>query len=191
MAGADADGVLHLRRIEPERLAGCDGRGNRHQRGVMPAALADARPGDVAQPLREVPAHDQRRQQLAAVQAPELGEDERAGRQVGRVRGVLLPIDVVVIQRPGHQRVEQAGGDGVHLFAAADDGARAGLVEGAVVRAEQLHVVNLRPAERTAEGVEQKPLGGVDGFRREVVVGDVAGPLADRCRDGGHWQLLE
>jgi hypothetical protein len=121
---------------------------------VVPAALADAGEGRLAQPhLELVSEHDAEDQVPARLSGP-LPARHGGGDDVRRVRRVLLPVDVVVVHDADHQCVEQRGGDRIQPLARADDGggARAGVLlehlEG------DLHVVLLEAAERAAQGVQ-------------------------------------
>ena len=161
-AGADADGVLNLLWSEPQHAAGNDGRDECRQRGVMPAALANARESRLAQAHLELVAEHQADDQLAAIAPRALAGGDRSRKDVGGMRRILLPVNVVVIHAADHQRVGQRRRDRIHLLAAADHGrlARSGDLVQHLER--DCYIVLLISAECTADAVQQKALGLID-----------------------------
>ncbi len=115
--GRDADGVLHLLGGQTEHPAGGDGRGGGGQGGVVPADLADAREAHLAQPLLELVGQSDPDQKIAARPAGALGGGHGGRDDVRRVRRILLPVDVVVVHHPDHERVEQRCRHGIPAFA--------------------------------------------------------------------------
>ena len=108
--------------VEVQHACSNDGRDERGQRGMMPAALANARECRFAEPHLEFVAEHQADDQFAAVAAGALAAGHRRRKDVRRMRRVLLPVNVVVVHAADHQRVGQRRRDRIHLLARADDG---------------------------------------------------------------------
>jgi len=127
-AGRDADGVLNLFPAEVESAAGDDGRDEGCQGGVVPAALADAGEGCLAEAHLEFMSQHQAHDQLSTVAAGALRAGYGGGEDIGRMGRILFPINVVVIHHPDHKGVGERGRDRVHLPALPDHdgGARPG-----------------------------------------------------------------
>ena len=157
---------------------------------MMPAALANAGEGRFAQPHLELVAEHQADDQLAAIAAGALAGGHRRGENVGRMRGVLLPVDVVVIHAADHQRVGQRRRNRIHLLAAADHGGFAG--PGNLVQHLERDgdVMLLVAAERAANAVEQEALGLIHRVLGELLELQAGGPLRHGCGDGRLGSLL-
>ena len=106
-AAADPGRGHHLIDVQVIDPAGDKGAHELGEGGVMPADLAHA--GEASQ----APAHLQfvgdqdADQRVLASLAHGLGRRDGAKDDVGRVAGVLLPIDVVIVQRAHQQAVHQ------------------------------------------------------------------------------------
>ena len=73
----------------------------------MPADLADAGERDLAQTLLELVGEGDADEEIAPGTAGLFRRRHRRRDEVRGMRGILLPIDVVVIHDPNHQGVEQ------------------------------------------------------------------------------------
>ncbi len=187
--GGDADGVLDLIGVQPEHAAGRDRRGDRGQGGVVPADLANAREGDLAQALLELVGQRGTEDQIAARASGPFGGCHGRRDDVGGVGRVLLPVDVVVVHDPDHEGVEQRRRDRVPALAGdqhrgvpgAGDFGQHGACDG--------HVVLLCTAQRTPDRVHQVTFGfGHHGVGKVVVPG-AGGPLGHDSRHVGHFEV--
>ena len=175
-AGGNADGVLNLLPRQVQRAAGDDGRNKRSQRSVMPSPLANAGKRRFAKAHLELMAQDQTDNQFLAAAAGPLAARQRRGENIGRMRGVLLPINVVVIHAADHQRVGQRRRDRIDPLARADHRGSTTSCYLAENFQSDLHVVLLIAAERAADGIEQETLRLVDRVLREISYCRLSGP---------------
>src|SRR5579871_6274110 len=98
----------------------------------MPATLANTGERGLAEAHFEFVAENQTNNDFAAVAFRALAAGQSGRENVGRMRRILLPVDVVVIHAADHQRVGEGGGDGINLFPCADD--RGGAASGSLVK---------------------------------------------------------
>ena len=105
--GADADRRDHLFGREIQHAPRRDRRGERAQRGVMPAVFANARPPDFAKPHLDFVGDDRRENQIFAAQSFAFAERQRRGDEIARVTRIGLPINVVVIHRADHVAIQK------------------------------------------------------------------------------------
>ncbi len=182
----DADCVLHLFSVETEHPGCGDRRCGGGQGGVVPADLAHAGVGDLAQTLLELVGEGDADQQIASGTAGTLGRRHRRRDQIGGVRRVLFPVNVVVIHHPDHQGVEKRRRNRVPELTGHQDPAipRAGCFGEHL--AGDVDVVLLCTAERTADRVHQVSLGLVDDLGRKIFVLDTARPVGNGARYRGH-----
>ncbi len=82
------------------------------------------------------------------------------------MRGVLLPVDVVVVHAPDHQRIGERSRDCIHSLAGSDHGRGAATCDFVKHFERNLDVVLLVSAQCTARRVEQEALGLVDRVLR-------------------------
>ena len=130
----------------------------------MPPALANTGKSRFAQPHLEFMAEHDADDQLAAIASRTLAGRDCSRKNVGGMRRILLPVDVVVVHAADHQRIGERGRHRIHLLAAADQSCPAG--PGDLVQHLEcdLHIVLLIAAERTANAVEQEALGLINRF---------------------------
>src|ERR1051326_9419846 len=110
-------------------------------------------------------AEDHGDDQFFAVCLRALAASHRGGENVGGMRGVLLPVDVVVIHATDHQGIGKRGGNGVDAAAGTDDGGWAttcNFIENLEGNAD---IVLLVATESTADRVEKETLGLRDPVR--------------------------
>src|SRR5271154_2469686 len=88
-----------------QRATGYDRRYKRSQRRMMPAALADTRKRRLAQTHLEFVSQHKSNDQLLAVALGTLTTRHRCRKNIGWMRRILLPINVVVIHATDHQRI--------------------------------------------------------------------------------------
>src|SRR5512133_643443 len=93
----------------------------------MPAAFAYTGERRFAEALLKLMSEHQSNNQLASIALRALSARHGGRKDVGRMGGVLFPVDVVVIHAADHQGVRQCGVYYVHLPARADYGCRAAL----------------------------------------------------------------
>ncbi len=189
-AGRNANGVLNLLPSEMQDAARDDGRDERRQRGVMPAAFANARESRLAEAHLEFMSQDEPDDQLLAIAFRALAAGQRRRKNVRRMRRVLLPVNVVVVHAADHQSIGQRSRDRVDAFAGTDHGRRT--VSGDFVEhlERDLHVVLLISAQRTAHGIQQKAFGLVHRFLRELRIGQAGSPARHSGGNrffGGSW----
>src|SRR5579864_4860959 len=84
---------------------------------MMPPALANPGKGRFAEPHLEFMAQHKSDNEFLAARLGAFAPCYRSGENVGRVRGILLPVDVVVVHATDHQRISQRCGDRVNTFA--------------------------------------------------------------------------
>ncbi len=169
---------------EVQRASG-DERGDEcGQCGVMPAAFADAGEGGFAETHFELVSEDEADDEFLAVALGAFASGHGGGEDVGWMRWILLPVDVVVVHAADHEGVGERRGDGVDLLAGADDGG--GAAAGDLVQnlERDLDVVLLVAAESAAYGIEQEALRLVDGVLRKLFVFQRGGPAGHFGGDG-------
>ncbi len=174
--GGDPDGVLDLLPGKPKHPTGDDRRDESGERGVVPTALADAREGRLAKAHLELVPQDDADDQLFSTGALTLGAGERRRDDVGRVRRILLPVDVVVVHHPDHQGVGERGRDDIRLPAAADHRRRA-LPADLVQHLERVARILLNVStQRAADRVEQISARLVHRLLSDMIVLEAGAP---------------
>src|SRR5438445_10391138 len=151
---------------------------------MMPAALANAREGGLAEPHFELVSQHEADDEFLAARLRALATGHRCGKYVRRMRLVLLPIDVVVVHATNHQRIGKRSGHGIHLLASSNHGGRTPPGDFLQHLERDLYVVLLISAERAAHGIEQKALGLINRLLREVRVIESGGPAGHFGGDG-------
>ena len=177
-ARRDADGVLDLFPGQMQRAPGDDRRNERSQGRVMPAAFANSGKRRLAEAHLELVSENESDDEFLAITPGALASGQGRGKNVGRMRRVLLPVDVVVVHAADHQRVGQRRGHGVDLLAGADHGGRAATGNFVEHLQRDLYIVLLVSAQRAAHGIQQKALGLVDRFLARAA--DRSSPAAQR-----------
>ena len=129
------------------------------QGGVMPADLADAGGGGQAPAHLQFVGDEDADDDLPPIPMCDFAGGQRGGDDVGGVGGVLLPVDVVVVQRPHQERVHQRSVGDVRAVATADDRRLRCAAECDDVAMGGLHVLIWYGSQRTAGGIEQETLG--------------------------------
>ena len=150
----------------------------------MPPAFAYPGKGRFAKAHLEFVPQNQPDDQFAAVAPGSFTTRQCRRENVGRMRWILLPVNIVVIHAPDHQGVGQRGGDCVNALAGADH--RSQTTPGNLVQHLQcdLHIMLLVTAQRAADGIEQKSLGLVNGFFRKLLVAYARSPTRHLGGDG-------
>src|SRR5208337_232785 len=97
-------------------------------------------------------AQNQTDNQFLAVALGALAAGQRRRKNVGGMRRILFPVDVVVIHAADHQGIGQRSGDGVYALARADNGGRTASRDLVEDLQGNLDVVLLVSAERAADG---------------------------------------
>jgi hypothetical protein len=172
----NADGMLNLIGCELQHPAGDDGRDERGQRRMMPAALADAGECGFTQPHLELMTEHDADDQLATIAAHQLGTCQRRGNDVRWMRRVLLPVDVVVIHHADHQRIGQRGRHRVAASRHSQHRARAGARDLVQDVERNLRVFLPVPAESAAERVEQEAFRFVNDVVRQIFIAQPGRP---------------
>ena len=135
----------------------------------MPAAFANAGKGRLAEAHLEFMPQDEPDDQFLATALRALAAGQRRGKNIGGMRRVLLPVNVVVVHAADHQSIGQRSRNWIDALACANHGRRA--VSGNFVEhlERNLHIVLLVSAQRTAHGIQQKAFGLVHRFLRELL----------------------
>ena len=129
---------------------------------MVPATLTDSRKRCFAEAHFKLVAQDKANNQFTPVAVFALAAGHGCGKDIGGVRRVLLPIDVVVVHAADHERVREGGRHRIDALAGADycGWSRAGDFVEHLER--NLDVVLLVAAKRAADGVKQEALGLVN-----------------------------
>src|SRR6185437_4565119 len=90
----------------------------------MPAAFANAGKRRLAEAHLELVSQDQADNQLLAIALGAFATRQRCRKDVGWMRWVLLPVNVVVVHAADHQAIGQRGRDWVDALARANHGRR-------------------------------------------------------------------
>src|SRR5260370_23944744 len=88
----------------------------------MPATLANPGEGGFAKTHFELVAENKTNDEFFAAAAAPFATRDRCGKNVRRVRRILLPVDVVVIHTADHEGIGQRRGNGIETAAAAEHG---------------------------------------------------------------------
>src|SRR5208283_3620722 len=121
---------------------------------MMPAALSDSREGGLAEPHLELMTEDEADDQFLAVAASALAARDGRGKNVGGMRRVLFPVNVVVIHATDHQRIRQRRRNWIHALPGADHRGRTRAGDFIENRQRNLDVVLLVAAQGAAERIE-------------------------------------
>src|SRR5579872_1630038 len=169
-AGGDSNTVLNLFPCEVKGASGYQRRNECRESGVVPAAFANARESGLAEPHFEFVSQDNTHYEFVATRACAFAAGNRGGKNVGWMRRILLPINIVVIHAADHQRIRERRGNRINALTCPNDRRRTG--RGGLIEhfESDLHVMLLKAAQCTAEGVEQESLGLVNGIGRELLV---------------------
>src|ERR1039458_4374565 len=119
---------------------------------MMPSPLTNARKRRLTKAHLELVTQDQADNQFLAAASGPLATRQRRRKNVRRMRGVLFPINVVVIHTADHQRVSQRGGDRIDSCAGANYCGRALSGDFAENFQSDLHVMLLVAAKGAADG---------------------------------------
>ena len=166
----NSNGMLNLFPTQMQRASRHDRRDERRQRRMMPAALANARKRRLAQAHFEFVAQHKSNNQFLAIALGALTTRHRRRKDIGRMRRILLPVNVVVIHAADHQRIRQRRGNRIDLLARADHGRRP--APGNLLQhfERNHHVMLPISTQRAARRIEQKALGLVHRVLRELRV---------------------
>ena len=188
--GGDPYGVLDLLPPEPEHATRHDGRHEGGEGGMMPAPLPDAGKGGFTQTHFELVAQDDPHDEVLARAPGSLPAGQRRRDDVRRVRGILLPVDVVVVHDPHHERVGQGRRHGIGLLAAAQDGRRARARDLTQYVQGDEGILLAVPSEGASKGVQEVTTRLVDGLLPDLVVGQALGPAGHGGGDGVRHSYL-
>src|SRR5579862_1353391 len=136
-----------------------DGRNKRRERGMMPSALANSGEGGFAEAHFKFMAEHQTDDEFFPTALSALATCDRGRKDIGRVRGILLPINVVVIHAADHQRVRKRCRNWVKPAPGADQRRAAGSGDFVENPERNLHIVLLVAAEGAAHGIEEESFG--------------------------------
>jgi hypothetical protein len=184
-AAADARGRHQLVDAQPVHATGHERAHELCQRRMVPAHLAHAGEAGQAPPEFQLIGDHDADDGLATVASAGLGRRQRAEDDVRRVAGILLPEDVVVVQRADQQAVHQRCVRGVRLLAGAD---QRGLGRTALPADEPVHGGHVRVAhggQGAAHRVQQEALGFLHVVGGQVVIAQAYGVLGHAARQAG------
>src|SRR5262245_55373817 len=99
--------MLDLFPRQMQRAPRYEWRHERRQSSVMPPAFADSRKGRFAEAHFEFMAEHKANNEFLAIRLCALAAGHRGGEDVGGMRRILLPIDVVVVHAADHQRIRE------------------------------------------------------------------------------------
>src|SRR5579862_4675865 len=119
----------------------------------MPATLPDSREGRLAKAHLKFVPEDDADDEFFAAAAGAFATRDCSGKNVRRVRRILLPVDVVVIHAADHESVGQRCGDGIETAATTEDGSQSSSGNFGENVESHSHVVLLIAAQRATERV--------------------------------------
>jgi hypothetical protein len=183
-AGGDANGVLNLLPGKMKRATRHDRRDESSQSRVMPTTFADARKACFAEAHLKFMAQNKAYDQFLTIAPGALTRGHCRRKNIGGVRRILLPVDVVVIHAADHQCVGQRRGDGIDLLSCANDGRRAASRDFVEDFERDLYIMLLVAAEGAANRVQQVTLGFVNGVFRDVLEPESRSPTGHPRGDG-------
>jgi hypothetical protein len=147
-----------------------DRRGERRQRRVVPPPLSDAGKGGFTEAHLELVAQDDTEDEVLPIPPGTLATRDGRGDDVRRVRGVLLPVDVVVVHHADHQRVRERCRDRIDARSAAQNRRRP-FSRDLIEQVERdLDILLLVSAKSAAQRIEQVPFRLVDRLLAQVFV---------------------
>src|SRR5580700_11159612 len=145
----------------------------------MPAALTDSGERGFAETHFKFVSQHQADDQFLSVALGALAAGECRRKNVGRMRWILLPVNVVVIHTADHEGVGERGRDGIDTLAGANYRSRTFARDLVEHFDSDLYIVLLVAAEGAADGIQQEALGLIHGILRELLV-------IQACRPAGH-----
>ena len=151
---------------------------------MMPTALADARESGLAESHFKFVAQHESNDQFLAIALGALTTRHRSRENIGRMRRILFPVNVVVIHATNHQGIRQRRRHCIHFLTRADHGRRP--ASGNLLQhfKRNDHVMLLISAKRAAHRIEQEALGLVHRVLRELVVFKTRSPAGHGRGDG-------
>ena len=99
------------------------------------------------------------------------------------MRGVLFPVDVVVVKGADHQRIDQGGVYRRHFIAEADDGCLFLAAHGGVNVTEDVDISGMVATPGAANGIVEIAFYCVDDIIREVVELEFNRKFSDFARE--------
>jgi len=185
---ADAGGGDGLGLGKAEHARGDEGGDELGEGGVVPADLAHTRG------RRQAPAHlqlvgdEDAGDEVARIPARFLTGGQGRGDDVRRMTGVLLPVDVIIVDGADEQAVHQRRVGGVGAQAAADDGGVGDAAELFDIAVGGAHILIVQRRQSAAETVEQKAPRLLAGGFGNCVVLKIKGETGHLLRDA-HMQF--
>ena len=154
------------------------------ERGVMPAHLSHAWLGGMAPTQFQFVGDEDGDECIFAVFTIGFGRGQRCANNIGGMAGILLPVDVVVIEGADEQAVHQGGVGGVRLVASADDGRFGDAAQLFGEAIHHFHIFVVHGCQGAAHAVEQETFGLVNRFGGDVVVLKVGCKFSHLFADG-------
>ncbi len=152
----------------------------------MPAELTHTREADLAQALLDLVGEGNAEKEVASRSAGPFGGSHRRRNDVGRVGGILLPVDVVVVHHADHQRIQQRRRHRVHLLPGDEHRRTAGAGDLSEDIPCEVHVMLLSAAKRAAHRVHQESFGLRDNLGRQIFIRRAGSPFRNLCGDCRH-----
>ena len=143
--------MLNLLPRQPHCVAGYDGRNKSSQCGMVPSALTNTWNRRLTQAHLELVTENDSGDQLLSAQSRAFSDRHGSRNNIGRMRGVLLPVDIIVVHHPDHQRIGERSRDDIGPLSGADDRRRAGSPDLLQHLQRDMDVLLPVSPERTAE----------------------------------------
>ncbi|OPZ76312.1 MAG: hypothetical protein BWY77_01934 [bacterium ADurb.Bin431] len=168
---ADAGGGDGLGLGEAEHARGDKGRDELGEGGMMPADLAHARGCGQTPAHLQLVGDEDAGDEVADVPSGFFSGRQGRGDDVRGMAGILLPVDIVIVDGADEQAVHQRCIGGVGAQAAADDGGVRDAAELYDIAVGGAHVLVVHRRQGAAKAVEQKsPRLLAGGFGDRVVL---------------------
>ncbi|MBA7615938.1 hypothetical protein ES703_23228 [subsurface metagenome] len=170
VAAGDTDGVDQLVFGQAYQFSGHYRRDELGDGSVMPLAFPEAWHGELAQALLELVGQHDSRDDIFHGGPYQLTHVQGGGDEVRRVGRVLFPVDVVEVQGPDGQGVDEGGVNSRQALSAHQQAGLTGPFHLAVDFAHDLHVPGVESAEGAADGIIQVPLDLVNHIGGQVFI---------------------
>ena len=154
----DTDGIHQLVLRQSHQLPGHNGSDELGQGGMVPLAFPNAGQGELAQPLFELVGQNNGHDDMLHGGAGHFPYSQGGRYQVRRMARVFPPVNVIVVQRPHSQGIDQGGTHRRDLVSADKQGSLGQPGHVAIYAAHDLHIAGIETAECTPHRIVQVAL---------------------------------